>query len=101
MPTLRDELRDELLAVTAARSELSRDHERYLIEQFLDKLDREIDSRIAERAVVARPRSNTGIVALALGAALPLSIIADFAGWQGLLVTWAAILVLVYLTTRK
>lgn len=101
MPSLREELRDELVAVTAARSELSHGDERYLIEHFLDNLDREIDSRIAARAVMSRPRSHRGIAAMALVFAVPLTAIALFAGWQGLLVTWAAILLVVYLTTRS
>jgi len=34
MSSNQDELRDELLAVTSARRELSADDERYLVEQF-------------------------------------------------------------------
>jgi hypothetical protein len=100
MPSIRDELRDELLAVTAARQELPRNEERYLIEHFLDNLDREIDSRIEARTAGKRPRSHTGLISVALGAAIPLSAIAVFAGWHGLLVTWVAILLVVYLATR-
>jgi hypothetical protein len=103
MPLSRDELRDELLAITRARGELAAEHEQFLIEGFLDNLDREIDTRI-EAKMASRPaksRNNVGVVATSMALAIPLSLIAVFAGWHGLLVTWVAILLVVFLATRK
>lgn len=108
MSTDRDQLREELLAVTSARRELSADDERYLVEHFLDRLEADIDQRIDAR-LAARPalaqrsgsRGNpTAIVPAALGIAIPLSAIAGaFAGFAGIAVTWVAILIVLYVTT--
>jgi hypothetical protein len=103
MPLSRNELREELLAITRARSELPADSEQYLIERFLDNLDREIDGRI-EAKIGARPQrshNRTAIACTALVMAIPLSLISVFAGWHGLLVTWVAILLVVFLATRN
>ena len=109
MTSDRDDLRDELLAVTGARRELSADDERYLVEQFLNRLERDIDQRIDARlaarpepAARSTPRAHpAAIVPIALGIAIPLSAIAGAtAGMAGLALTWAAILIVVYLSTR-
>jgi len=105
----RDELRDELLAVTSARRELSADDEKYLVEQFLTRLEQDIDLRIDARLAArptpperSAPRANpTAIVPIALGIAIPLSAIAGAtAGLAGIALTWIAILIVVYLTNR-
>jgi hypothetical protein len=105
----RDELRDELLAVTSARRELSDDDEKYLIEQFLTRLEHDIDLRIDARLAVRPappqrpgPRAHpAAIVPIALGIAIPLSAIAGAtAGLAGIALTWVAILVVVYLSSR-
>lgn len=106
MPLTREELREELLAITAARKELSQADEKYLIEAFLSNLDREIDAhidaRIAARPVPRKSRGGTGVVALALIFALPLSGIAGAtAGVAGLAIAWAAILLIVFMSTRR
>jgi hypothetical protein len=109
MSSDRDELRDELLAVTGARRELSADDEKYLVEQFLSRLERDIDQRIDARLAArpipperSAPRAHpAAIVPIALGIAIPLSAIAAAsAGLAGIALTWAAILVVVYLSTR-
>src|SRR5438270_799409 len=73
----RDELRDELLAVTSARRELSPDEDRYLVETFLDRLDQEIDTRVDAR-IDARlsqiPSRRPGIEPWVVPAALALTI---------------------------
>ena len=49
MPIERDDLRDELMAVLGARQELSKADEAFLADNFLKKLDSEIDARIDAR----------------------------------------------------
>ncbi len=109
MSSNQDELRDELLAVTSARRELSADDERYLVEQFLNRLERDIDQRIDARLAArpapperSAPRANpAAIIPIALGIAIPLSAIAGAtAGLAGIALTWAAILIVVFISTR-
>lgn len=106
----RDRLRDELLAVTAARGELDPSHDRELIEHFLDKLDGEIDRRIDQRlsAKAAAPASPlpfpfaVAVVPISLILAIPLTAIAGAsAGLAGIIVVWAAIAAIVYSVTRR
>lgn len=94
MATDRDKLRDELLAVTAARRELSPDDESYLIDGFLTRLDTEIDNRVDAR-IEAKLRSASRrsgsfqpwVVPAGIGAAIPVVAIAGaFAGGFGILV---------------
>jgi len=101
----REQLRDDLLAVTAARKDLEPGHDRELIDHFLEKLDVEIDRRIDERVaarVPAAPQRRAGhyaipIVPIALGIAIPLTAIAGAsAGLAGIIVAWAAIAAIVY-----
>jgi hypothetical protein len=109
MSSNQDELRDELLAVTSARRELSADDERYLVEQFLNRLERDIDQRIDARLAArpapperSAPRANpAAIIPIALGIAIPLSAIAGTtAGLAGIALTWVAILIVVFISTR-
>jgi hypothetical protein len=105
----RDQLRDELLAITAARQELTPVHDKELIEHFLDSLNAEIDRRIDER-VAARvaagpqkrgPADAVPVVPIALVFAIPLTAIAAAAaGLAGVIVAWAAIAAIVYFATR-
>jgi hypothetical protein len=88
----RRDLRDDLLAATAARRELTPDDERYLVENFLSKLDREIEARIDARidarlASIPRRRGiEPWVVPAALGVAIPIcAISAASAGAVGIL----------------
>jgi hypothetical protein len=100
MSGLRTDLYDELLAVVRARDELAPGHDEQLVESFLEQLDREIDKRIAARKPPRiSSRAIVSIVALLL--ALPLTIVAAFAGWQAVAVTWLAIVVIIYLVDRR
>ena len=94
MPTLSEELRDELVAIMAARQELSQDHEVHLAEQFLERLDQEIDARIAARLpTVKKNKINpTEILGVAFGVGIPLSAIGAWgANFAGLVFVWVAI----------
>jgi hypothetical protein len=100
MPKRRTELYDELLAVVRARQELTSEHDEQLIEAFLERLDREIDTRISARKP-KRVSSRAIVSVAALFLALPLTFIAVFAGWQAVAVTWLAIVLIVYLVDRR
>ena len=102
----RNELRDELLAVTAARQELSPNEERYLVESFLDRLDREMDARVDARIEArlstsrqTRRALEPWVIPASLGAAIPIVAIAGgIAGPPGVLLAlvFVVILVIVY-----
>lgn len=89
----RNDLRDELAAVTAARRELSPEDERYLLDGFLDRLESQLDARIDARVqqqLGTAPRRRAiepWIVPAACGAAIPIVAIAAAAagGWGVLL----------------
>jgi hypothetical protein len=90
----RNNLRDELAAVTAARRELSAEDERFLLDGFLDRLESQLDTRIDARVqqeLAKRPRRRGGfepwVVPAACGAAIPIVGIAAAAagGWGVLL----------------
>lgn len=90
----RKKLRDELLAVTAARRELGPEDESYLIDGFLSRLDDEIDNRVDARieTKMAAIRKRRGsfepwVVPAGIGAAIPVVAIAGAsAGGFGILV---------------
>lgn len=91
-----NDLRDELTAVMGARKELSPEDERYLVESFLDRLDRQLearmDARIEQRmATVKRGgRMEAWVVPAALGIAIPITAIsAAAAGGIGILIALA------------
>jgi hypothetical protein len=94
MSTDRSKLRDELLAVTAARRELSPEDESYLIDHFLTRLDDEIDNRVdarIEARLASLPKGRNAfqpwVVPAGIGAAIPIVAIAGaFAGGFGILV---------------
>lgn len=103
MSTTRDELRDELVAIMSARQELSADHEQYLAETFLERLDKEIDQRIQERLPAKKQGPNaTEILAVSLVFAIPLSAIGAYAGQlTGLIVVWVAIALVVLFVSQN
>jgi hypothetical protein len=102
MSTDRNKLRDELLAVTAARRELSPDDESYLIDNFLTRLDAEIDSRVdarIEAKLKAAPRRGSfqpWVVPAGIGAGIPIVAIAGAsAGGFGILVALAFVIAVI------
>ena len=74
----RNNLRDDLLAATAARRELSPDDEHYLVENFLARLDRDIETRIDARvnerlsSLPKRRGIEPWVVPAALAVAIPI-----------------------------
>ncbi|WP_030617518.1 hypothetical protein [Streptomyces sclerotialus] len=110
MATGDPELRKELDATLHTRRELGPDYEAELLDSFMEKLDRAVDTRVrrqvAERQMQvargARPQHAQGLpsgfserfgfAATSLVLAVPLSAIgAVNAGLAGLLVTWVGI----------
>ena len=104
MSVKQDELRDELIAMMNARQELSSENERYLAETFLQRLDDDIDARIAAQVSAQLPRRRGVnpwmlVVVLALGAGLTGAAVPF--GLGGLLLVWASIVVITYFFTRQ
>ena len=103
-PTLRDELREELLATIQARKELSPAEEGYLVQGFLERLDREIDARIDARPTSRRPRGSNldpGVVVPLFVFAIPITAIAGYFGHAaGIALVWFAMAVIVYLAGK-
>jgi hypothetical protein len=71
------EIRDELQASLAAREEVGRDLEPHLVEQFVDRIEDEIDRRIDAKLARPRQRQGSGTLPIALplgslGLAIPL-----------------------------
>ncbi|MGW1076908.1 hypothetical protein [Streptomyces sp. NPDC002537] len=113
-PDLKSDLHKELDATLQTRKELGPEYESELVDGFLEKVDRKLDSAVdrqvrrhlAERrmdtARGVRPRAGEagpgtfgerfGFAAISLVLAIPLSAIGTAnAGLPGLLVTWAGI----------
>ena len=65
MPGLEDELR----AAVAADRELGGDYERAVVRSLAERLDSEIDRRVAERVRAARPRGGSDLSGLVLALA--------------------------------
>ncbi len=100
------ELRHELEATIAARQETGRELEPQLVEQFADKVEREIERRAREDAARRRPAHNAPMIPLALGSlgiAIPLIAIAGgIAGPAGVIAVCVAIVLVNLLwTTRR
>jgi VIT1/CCC1 family predicted Fe2+/Mn2+ transporter len=94
MSTDHSKLREELLAVTAARRELSPEDESYLIDGFLNRLDTEIDNRVdaliearLSKMPARRATFQPWVVPAGIGATIPIVAIAGaFAGGVGIIV---------------
>lgn len=100
MASDRGKLRDELMAVTAARQELSPEDESYLIDGFLTRLDAEIDNRVdarIEAKLQSMPKRGRAfqpwVVPASIAVAIPVvAIAASAAGGFGILVALAFVL---------
>ena len=100
--------REELAAAIGARRELDGDLEPYVLDAFLERIERRIDARVAD-AVTRSRRSST----IARAASLPLAIVSlifaipltaiagDTAGFEGLLVVWIGIVLVNVVFARR
>ena len=102
------DLRHELEATVAARQEVGAELEPQLIDQFLARMEAEIDRRVAERATpVQRPRPRPVPLALPLGSlgiAIPLiGAAGGTTGFAGVLVVCIAIVLvnLIYISNTR
>ena len=87
MSTNREELRSELTAVMNARRELSSDHDEYLAELFLTRLERDFNARMAAQAVPRAQRNAVGCFKLmsdvaVLAIPVPVAFIVTFMVWE-------------------
>jgi hypothetical protein len=104
---VRDEhdLRHELEATIAARHETGTELEPHLVEQFADKVEREIERRAREDAASRRSGHNAPMIPLALGSlgiAIPLMGIAGgIAGLPGIIAVCIAIVLVNLLWTIR
>jgi hypothetical protein len=98
---MEPETREELDATLAARRELGAGHDEQLIEGFLQRIEKEIDRRVDERAVARSPRTprrpgGSPLHPFNLALCIPIIAIAGGIGHlPGLIVAFAA-LVLVF-----
>ncbi|GAA4093614.1 hypothetical protein [Actinomadura miaoliensis] len=95
--------RDDLAAALAARRELGPDYDAAFAETVVDRVEQALDARLGPRPAgyaagrAARPADGPGIalVVVSLLAAIPLSAIGVVnAGLPGLLIVWAAIVLI-------
>ncbi|MGI8613445.1 MAG: hypothetical protein ACR2KL_05805 [Nocardioidaceae bacterium] len=93
----RDALAADLLATVAARQELEPAYEPALVESFLDRMEEQVDKRVAaeleQRERQAKEQEfDTGLVYASLGIGIPLTAIAGgVADLPGIGIAWAGI----------
>lgn len=96
----RDAMRADLEASVAARKDLDRSYEPALVEAFLERLDAQVDRRVAaevqtvRREHTRRPDPNLPFVLglVSLGTGIPITAIsAGTEGVPGLVVSWLGI----------
>lgn len=90
--------RDDAEAALAARRDLGRDYEPAVVDSFVDRLDRAIDARVAQRveqvggrAPAAPDRSGLVLAVVSIGCGIPITAIAGSAGLPELLIAWIGI----------
>jgi hypothetical protein len=97
--------RDDADAVLQVRKQLGAEYESALVDSFVDRVDRVIDTRVAQHVRRANERRNTtlqlarskddhalALAIVSLGVAIPLTAIAsESAGFPGILVAWLGI----------
>ena len=91
--------RDEAEAALAARQELGPEYEPAIVESFVDRLDKVIDARVAERVeqLGGRPpakpdRGGLALAIVSVGCGIPITAIAAaIVGLPGVLVAWVGI----------
>ena len=91
----RADLREELRASIDARRELGASYEDFIVEQFLDRVERRANQ--ARRA--QRKQQGAGVLRLIVSLlfAMPLTAIAGVAaGWPGILIVWTVLFLLNY-----
>ncbi len=102
----QQEIRHELEATLAAREEVGKELEPHLVEQFVDKVEQEIERRAKAQPRREFPRSghNAPMIPLALGSlglAIPLIAVAGhFAAFAGVLVVCIAIVLVNFFWMR-
>jgi len=78
------EIRKELEATVAARSELGPEHDKELIEGFLDRIDKAIDRRVEERVAKRHDHDSHGLplppLPAQLGPMIPIVVVAGIFG---------------------
>ena len=91
--------RDDAEAALAARHDLGRDYEPAVVDSFVDRLDKAIDARVAQRVeeVGGRPpakpdRSGLALAIVSIACAIPITAIAGrMGGLPGMLIAWIGI----------
>ena len=88
-------------ALLATRGELGADYEAALVDSFADRMEREIQRRVAatsggqslaQRAADAAGKRQLALGIVSLGAGIPITAVsASISGLPGLLVSWAGI----------
>ena len=99
--------REELSAAVEARRELGPEHERELIESFLDRIERGLERRVAEQAPARRDyggeqQRRLVLAAVSVAAGVPLTAIAlATGGLAALIVVWAGIVLVNLAFSRR
>jgi hypothetical protein len=102
MGAMEPETQQELEAALAARRELGPEHEAHLVAGFVDRIDKEIDRRIAARVPTRRQGAITPLVLGSLGLSIPLIAVAgDAAGAFGVFVVCLAIVLVNFFAARR
>jgi hypothetical protein len=92
---VEEEAKKELEATLAARRELGPEHDEHLIAGFLERIEGEIDRRVAERLPKARPPDRRE-----LGIAIPIVAVAGiFGGAVGVFAALAAVVIVFLVLT--
>jgi hypothetical protein len=93
--------REELEAIVAARQELGPEYERQIVDSLADRLEREVDRRVAERPTARPHRTATPMVLGSLGLAIPLLGVAGATGGLAGVIVVALAIVLVNLIALR
>jgi hypothetical protein len=101
---VEEETKHELAATLAARRELGPEHERDLIDGFLDRIGREIDRRVDERVAARAPAKRRGspLHPGNLAICIPLVAVAGgIGGLPGLIVAFVALAVVFLVAEQR
>ena len=95
--------RDEVQAAIEAREELGAEHERALVDSFVERIERRLSERFeeSERSLKRRREHQKEMVLGAMGISIPLlAIAAIFTGLAGVIVVCAALAVIAVVSAR-
>jgi Flp pilus assembly protein TadB len=95
--------RDEVQAAIEAREELGAEHERALIDSFVERIERRLSERSeeSEHSLKRRREHQKEMVLGAMGISIPLlAIAAIFTGLAGVIVVCAALAVIAVVSSR-